>query len=392
MEFSRRGEALIGQEMFHLLDLAKKVEREGKQVYHLELGEPKNYRGPKNYPPGRVLNKTIISLLNCDVGYTSSGGLMPLREQLAAYLDQKAPQKIGHENIVISPANMIIYQFLDIVCERDDIVALFTPTFPSYIAACQYIGLRTKYVPLSPGNDFQLTTKDIDLAFATNPKVIFINSANNPTGAVYDKDSLEYLIHKAKNQNCWIVSDETYGMLTYQKKYNSLIGLDYEKLIVISSFSKVFNIPGFRVGYAIADPRVVDKISLSSSTLYSCLPIFTQQGVLEGMSIIDDFAADRRKYYKKLSAECIKILNKSNFLTPVVPESAFYIFIDIRKLNINDRLFCSRLLDEYQTVVTPGTSFGYNGFVRASFCGNIKEVKGGLRRIVEFGEAIGSNN
>lgn len=391
VKFSSRGAALIGQEMFRLLDIAKNLECEGKHVYHLELGEPKNYRGSKNYPPGRVINKTIISLLNSDVGYTSSSGLLPLRQKLAAYFSEKSEnfdKQFKPENIAISTANMLIYQILDIICETNDKVALFTPAFPSYIASCKYIGVTIHQVPLSIDNGFQLTKDSIDKAFSVKPKVIFVNSGNNPTGAVYDEGLLEYLLGQAIKHDCWVVSDETYSMLSYNKEYFSMINLDYEKLIVISSFSKVFNIPGYRVGYTVADPRVIDKIALSSSTLYSCLPIFTQEGVMEGISIIDDFAEDRKKYYKKLSNECMKILNKSNYLVCVNPAAAFYLFIDIRKLKIDDRVFCSRLLEEYRTVVTPGTSFGYGGFIRASFCGNTDDVKKGLRQIVLFAKSL----
>jgi aspartate/methionine/tyrosine aminotransferase len=179
-------------------------------------------------------------------------------------------------------------------------------------------------------------------------------------------------------------------MLCYNKEYFSMINLDYEKLVIISSFSKVFNIPGYRIGYAIADHRVTYKISLSSSTLYSCLPVFTQEGIIEGIFIIDKFAADQKKYYKKLSSECMKILNKSDYLSCIAPASAFYLFIDIRKLEMNDKLFSSRLLEDYRTVVTPGTSFGYEGFIRASICGNIDDVKNGLRQIVLFAKLLGS--
>ena len=389
MKFSKRGEALIGQEMFHLLDLAKNIEREGKHVYHLELGEPKNFKDPKNYPPGRIINKTIISLLNYDVGYTSSGGLLPLRQKLSDYLSKKFGKQIKTENIVISTANLLIYQILDIICERNNSVALFTPAFPSYIASCRYIGTAMHQTPLSIDNDFQLTKNSIDKAFSVKPKVIFVNSGNNPTGAVYDEKMLGYLLEQAAKQDCWVVSDETYCMLSYNKEYFSLLNLDYQKLVVISSFSKIFSIPGYRIGYAIADPRVINKISLSSSTLYSCLPIFTQEGAMEGICIIDEFAEDRKKYYKKLSNECIKILNKSNYITCAKPGSAFYLFIDISKLKIDDRLFCSRLLEEFRTAVTPGTSFGYEGFIRASFCGNIDDVKKGLRQVVLFAESLG---
>ena len=122
------------------------------------------------------------------------------------------------------------------------------------------------------------------------------------------------------------------------------------------------------------------------------MPIFTQEGIMEGIPIINEFTNDRKKYYKKLSNECLKILNKSEYLACVKPEAAFYLFIDIRKLKIDDKVFCNRILDEYGTAVTPGTSFGYKGFIRASICGEIKEVKKGLQQIVLFANSLGKEN
>lgn len=387
MKFSKRGDALIGQEMFQILDIATTLEAEGKYIYHLELGEPKNNKGRKNYPPGRVINRTVNSLLYNDVGYTSPKGLLELRQGLLDYYIGKE-YKIGLNNIAISTANLLIYQLLDILCERNDYVGLFTPAFPSYIASANYIGLQIWKVPLSRANQFQVTPNDVDGMFTIRPKVIIVNSGNNPTGAVYDKGMLEYLIACAKLYDCWIISDETYGMLSHGKDYYSMLNLEYEKLIVISSFSKIFNIPGYRVGYAIADERVIDKVALSSSTLYSSLPIFTQEGVLGGLSIMDEFAIEKKRYYRQLSIECMQILDKSKKLSYTVPESAFYLFIDIRQLNIDSRSFCLRLLKDYNTATTPGICFGYEGFIRVAFCGNVDDVKAGLNQIVKFAESL----
>jgi aspartate/methionine/tyrosine aminotransferase len=371
--------------------LAKRLEREGKHVYHLELGEPKNYRGPKNYPPGRIINKTVTSLLNYDVGYTSPGGLPALRERLGAYISGKSGKNISADNVVISTANLLISQMLDIVCDRDDRVVLFTPAFPTYIAACMYVGAEVRYVPLPVENGFRLTRDKIDEAISHKPKVIFVNSGNNPTGAVYADTHLRYLVDRASKLGIWVISDETYGMLSYHRRYFSMLNRDYKRLVVISSFSKVFNIPGYRIGYAVGHSEVIRKIGLSTSTLYSCLPVFTQEGVLEGLSIIDDFAEERQLYYKKLCRECMNILNKSDYITCSKPESAFYLFIDIRGLQIADKAFCSALLDKYNTVVTPGTSFGCPGFIRASFCGNVDDVRNGLQNLVVFANALGDN-
>ena len=380
--FSKRGDALIGQEMFHILERANEMERNGEYIYHLELGEP------KIYPPGRIINKTVMSLLENKVGYSPSGGLLTLREEMASYYREKFKKNINYNNVVISPANLLIFQFLDIVCETNDKVIFFTPAFPTFIAVCNYIGVRTCMIPLSSKNGFQLTKKNVDEAISSKPKTIIINSGNNPTGAVYNEEVLDYLIKKSIANDVWILSDETYGMLSYGKKFFSMLNYDYEKQVVISSFSKIFSVPGYRIGYAIADSRVIEKISLSSSTLYSCLPIFTQQGIIVGSEIIDEFTKESRKYFKKLSNECIIIINRSKLISCTKPDSSFYLFIDIRKLNIDDKTFCERLLNEFKTAITPGSSFGYSGFVRVSICGKQEDIKKGLRQLVKFSNSL----
>ncbi len=385
MNFSRRGRALVGQEMFHLLDRAQIIEREGRHVYHLELGEP------KPYPPGRVINRTIISLLNSEVGYSPSRGVSSLREKLAAYCAKTAGREILMDHIVISPANMLIYQILDLLCEGTDTVSVFTPGFPTYIAATKYIGAKLHYVPLVMSSGFNLTRNSIDRALSVNPKLLIVNSGNNPTGAVYDESVLRYLLDQAIKKDCWVLSDETYSKLSFQKPYFSLLGSQYERCIVLSSFSKIFCVPGYRIGYAVADSRVVEKIGLSSSTLYSCLPVFVQEGIAEGIPIIDEFTDNRKRYYRKLRDECMKILSRSSNLVCVKPESGFYLLIDIRKLKIDDRDFSTTLLNKYSTAVTPGTSFGCKGFIRASICGDTVDVKQGLRQLVLFANSFHKN-
>lgn len=388
LSFSKRGISLVGQEMFRLLDKAKALESQGRHINHLELGDPKNAKGAKNYPPGRVINKTIESLLHSNVGYSSSLGVMPLRKAIAEYVSRSSVRSFTYENTAISPANMLIFQLVDLICNPGDIVGLFAPYFPSYLAACNYVNTDTRCFELSIEDGFRLTLEKIDEAFLNPPKLLIINSANNPTGAVYGRKELEYLVKRAREAGSWIVSDETYGLLTYTKKFHSMSAFDYERLVIISSFSKVFNIPGYRVGYALADRRVIEKIGLSSSTMYSCLPVFTQEGVLDGLGILDEFSNDRRKFYKRISDRCVKIISKSPSLSCISPEAAFYLFIDLSRLNIDGAEFSQILLEEYNTAITPGASFGCRQFVRASFCGSANDVKDGLEKIVELADRI----
>ncbi|MEX0830871.1 MAG: pyridoxal phosphate-dependent aminotransferase [Nitrospirales bacterium] len=381
LQFSGRGERLIGQEMFKVLERAKEIEKSGERVYHLELG---NSCFP---PPSKVIQTTIESLTKGHVGYVPSSGHPELRAALALYYAEGGRPWITEEYFVISPANLLINQALDMTCNEGDAVAVFTPAFPTYFAAAEHIGLNLKTIALEKENGYHLTKHAIDQAMAMKPKAIIINSANNPTGAVYTQESLEYLIQECERYGIWAVSDETYAELCYRWPYWSLSSLEYSRLIVVSSFSKSYSIPGYRTGYALAHPIVASKLSLSCSTLFSCLPCFTQEGCIAALHMGETYLQEVGDYYAILTEQCAGIINQSEVLTCTVPEAAFYLFIDIKNTKLSDHEFCQRLLQEEHTALTPGSSFGrdYGSYVRASVSGHKEEVLEGIARLVRFG-------
>ncbi len=380
-DFSKRADALVGQEMFKILEDAKNLERQGHHVYHLELGDP------KIDPPVDIIEKTIKALRDGHVGYCPSAGILQLREKMAVHFSTKS-RKLVKANIAISPANFLISQILDIVCDQKDRVALFVPCFPTYLAATKYLRLPVRAIALASTEGFQLTRRAIDRALEAHPKIVIVNSGNNPTGAVYEKEALTYLLKQCEKNHCWLLSDETYAELSFQKKYFSLAGYPYPKLIVISSFSKMLAIPAFRIGLAIADPSVIEKIVLSSSTFYSCLPLFIQMGVCGGLALVNRFTQKARKHYGQLTKECLEIIAQSPSLACIAPQAGFYLFLDIRKTGLDDMGFARTLLKERRTAVTPGTSFGCPGYVRASICGHSEDVKKGIANIVSFANQI----
>jgi len=388
LPFSARGDALIGQEMFKVLDNAKKLELDGKKVFHLELGSP---RMP---PPEEIFQETIKALENKLTGYTSSSGLLELREEIGRQYSLNQKKIISAEEVVISPANLLVSQFMDLVCNKGDRIVLFSPFFPTYLAASSYIGLDVQDIPLSIKDGFDLSIEAVDKSLATHPRAIIVNSANNPTGRVYSQDVLEYLAKKCNELGIWLLSDETYASIAFGRPFFSLAGLDHPQLVVISSFSKIFSIPGFRTGYAIANKKVAEKLSLSNSTLFSCAPAFTQLGCLAGLMQLQEYGDKLKLHYQKTSKEIAKIIRRSSVLEIIEPDSAFYLFVDISQTCLKDTKFCELLLSEKHTATTPGSSFGkhFDNFVRIAICGNIEDVQEGVNRFMAFVEEYTAKN
>lgn len=383
LTFSQRGQALIGQAMFSILDKARQYEQQGHKVFHLELGDP------AMAPPPSIIEGTVKALRDGKVGYCSPAGLMELRERVVELSNDACPRDIyGWENVAISPTNLLISQVLDIVCDLSDddlnTVGLFYPVFPTYLAACKYQE-RFPWGPCLVQEDgFQLSKDNIDALITGCPGTIIVNSGNNPTGAVYDSDVLQYLLECCMEKNIWLIADETYQYLSQVPYYSLLETRDYERLIIISSFSKVLSIPAYRTGWVVAHPEVIEKITLSTSTLYSCLPIFNQLGILAGMNDFHAYAAKAREHYGFMNEAITQIINPSPVLSCHLPQSAFYLFIDIRKTGLADIEFAERLMEDKHVAITPGEAFGYPGFIRISTCGPWDDVLEGVRRLVEF--------
>jgi aspartate/methionine/tyrosine aminotransferase len=383
--FSVRAERLIGQEMFKVMDRSHALEREGQRIYHLELGNP---RMP---PPPEIMEATYQALQAKQVGYAPMAGVRELREAIAQQIVRKTGRRIDGDSVAISPANLLISQFLDLACDSGDRVVLFTPAFPSYWAAAAHIGLEVVPISLSPRNGFHLEESQIAAALAARPKAIIINSANNPTGAVYTPSTLSLLARKCEEERVWLLSDETYAELAFGRPFFSLTSCESPQLVVISSFSKVFSIPGYRVGFAAAHPVVVEKLALSTSTLISCLPIFTQVGCLAGLSVLDRYTEGIRAQCQRVTSACADLINRSGMIRCAMPDSGFYLFLDISRTGLDDVAFCARLLEERQTAVTPGRSFGVGceSSIRIATCGQEDDVMEGIRRVVALAVELG---
>ena len=385
LKFSLRGSQLIGQEMFRVMDHAQVLERQGYSIYHLELGNP------QMLPPPAILEATMQALRQRQLGYAPMAGLRELRAGVAARYASLTGEALTESQVVISPANLLIHQFLDITCDPGDDIVCFTPAFPSYFAAAAHLGLHVHAVPLVEQEGFRLTEDSIQAALALQPRAIILNNANNPTGALYRPGVVRELADRCEAAGIWLLSDETYADLAFGGEFISLASATMRQVVVISSFSKVFSVPGFRTGYALAQEAVAAKLALSNSTLYSCLPAFTQLGCLAGLAVIDDYSANARSRSAHLLGACADRINRSAVLRCHNPESGFYLFVDIGRTMLDDMTFCRRLLEEHQTAVTPGRSFGsaYSSFIRLAICGHEADVLEGVTRTIAFAQDLG---
>jgi aspartate/methionine/tyrosine aminotransferase len=381
---SVRGAALVGQAMFDVLDRARVLEARGVRVRHLELG------APSEPPPPSVLRATAASLERGEIGYESPAGLPSLRRALAERIERETGRAVDVGQVVVSPANLLINQFLDLACDPGDRLVVFSPAFPTYLAAAAHMGLDVVQIPLDPGTDFELGAAHVERALACRPRAVIVNSANNPTGAVYDEAILHRLVEGCRRAGVWLLADETYADLAWGKPFASLAGLSSPGLVVMSSLSKVLGIPGFRTGWAVATPAVAERLARSTSTLLSCLPRFVQAGAEAGLRVVDVYAGISRIRYARTVARAVGALESVPGIACVPPASAFYLFVDVRGTGVDGATFAHRLLAEHATAVTPGAAFGdaFRGHIRLALCGPTEDVEAGVAAVADLARAL----
>lgn len=355
---SKLSNNFIGQGMFEILNNVQKLEREGKKIYHFELGEPLHETNPK------IVNKLISSIRNGNTRYTSSYGLFDLREKIRISTKHSRDFKPDLDQILITPgANSIIYLLIKTICNPGDEVILPNPGFPSYIAACNANGVKIKTLNLNQKNNYQIEFNSLKKLINNKTKLIIINSPSNPLGVIQNKKNLIDIYNLIKKNNIYVLTDEIYSRITFNKSdFFSISTLDKCKkhVVILNGFSKAFSMTGYRVGCTIGPKEIVNKMRLLVETIVSCVPPFIQDSCSAALSLSNKIILKNNLDYLKKRNFIVTQFNKTK-LDFVIPNGAFYIFPSLKKYNIDGMNFCKNILNKYGIALVPGIFFGTQG-------------------------------
>lgn len=353
--------------------LAKRLRAEGKDVINLTAGEP-------DFPtPAPIVEKAVEALKMGFTKYTDSNGIPELRSAIADYLKRRKGVHFSSDDIVVSNGGKqaLFNAFMSLLEEGDEVL-LFAPywvSYPPQVHMCRGVPVvvRTRFE-----NEFVPTEDEIKAHLGTRTKVIVVNSPNNPTGAVYARETLEMIAEIANERRIFVISDEVYDDLVYEGNHVSLQGLvDDELLIYVNAFSKSHAMTGWRVGFtATKNAELKKRISKVQSHLTSNVNTVAQYAALaacvtDNGSMVEEFK--RRRDFVVSAAEELRL----NF---VKPKGAFYLFFHVG----DDERFCRELLADKLVATVPGGAFDMPGFVRLSFASSIEILQEGFRRIGEF--------
>jgi aspartate/methionine/tyrosine aminotransferase len=359
---------------------AKELERQGRSIIHLELGEP------DFHPAEPVVAALEKAVRDGKDRYCPMAGVPALKEEIAAYLDRTRNINVSPENVVVAPGcKLSLFFVLMTILEPGDEVLWPDPGFPGYasITRC-FHGIPVPF-GLTEKNKLQPDPDEIAAKITPRTKAILLNSPCNPTGTVYTDAVQRRIAELAVQHDLYVLSDEIYARIIYGQKYNSMLSYPgmAERTLLIDGFSKSFAMTGWRMGYTIAPPELVPHLVMLAINSYTCVAEFTQYAAIEALR--DSTGATPRMVaeFQKRREQFIGDLNRVPGFRCIPPEGAFYAWVNIEDTGTTAEEVCRIMLDEAGVAAIPGAAFGDLGkdFVRFSFASSTATLKEAVARI-----------
>lgn len=362
-----------------LLAKARALEAGGRDIVHMELGEP-DFRTPPH-----IIEAAFRAAEDGFTSYTPAEGLLELREALSHYYHEQYGVNVSPDRFIVtvgsSPALWMIFSA---ILELGDRVLLADPHYACYPHDVRYVGGEPVTLPVVAEDGFRLDPQQVRAAFGKGERVLLINSPANPTGAVIEPSDLEAL---AKLPVPHIISDEIYHRITYGVKAHSI--LEYRSdAFVVSGFSKLYAMTGWRLAWIICPSDYVEPLRRVHQNLFLCASSFVQKAGVAALTGPQDEVERMVETYAQRREYIVGALRELGFKISVEPQGAFYVLADARHLDANSERLSHRLLQEAGVAVTPGIDFGQNGegFLRFSYATGLERMKGGVRRMREWME------
>jgi len=372
---------MTGEGALSVYARAKELEREGRSIIHLELGEP-------DFHPSASVNNALKRALDDGKDrYCAVAGVLTLREAIASYLHDTRNLKVSADNIVIAPGCKIaLFMAMMALIDPGDEVLYPDPGFPGYASIT--LGLGGVPVPfeLSERNHFQPDPEQIAPKITHRTKILITNSPGNPTGTVYFDEVQRRLADLAVRHDLLVLSDEIYARIIYSGKYVSLMhypGME-ERTLIIDGFSKSFAMTGWRLGYTVAPPRIVPALQMLAVNSYTCVAEFSQYAAIEALKDREGTTPRMVGEFIKRREQFIRDLNRVPGFRCSSPEGAFYAWVNISDTGISADELCRIMLEEAGVAAIPGAAFGAAGvdFIRFSFASSTQTLNEAVERIL----------
>ncbi len=383
LQLARRMSRLGTETAFEVLNKARALERQGKSIIHLEIGEP-DFDTPPN-----VVEAAVDALHKGWTHYGPSAGLPELRQTIADYVSRTRGVKVAPEEVVVVPGGkpIIFFTILALIDEGDEVIYP-NPGFPIYESMIHYVGGRAVPMHLREERDFSVDVDELASLITDRTKLIILNSPQNPTGGVMERRDVEQVANAIGDRNILVLSDEIYSRLLFEGEHFSIMSVPgmQERTILLDGFSKTYAMTGWRMGYGVMRPDLAAHITRLATNSTSCTASFTQIAGIEALRG-DQSSVDRMcEEFKRRRDVFVAGLNKIKGFSCRMPKGAFYVFPNITKTGWEAKTLADALLDQAGVAALSGTAFGDfgEGYLRFSVANSLENLQTALDRIDQW--------
>jgi aspartate aminotransferase len=377
-----RMSVLTGEGALSVYARAKELEKQGRSIIHLELGEP-------DFHPAAPVNEALNRALREGKDrYCPVTGVPALKQGLADYLRETRNLKISPDNVVIAPGCKIaLFMAMMALLDPGDEVLYPDPGFPGYASIARGLDAVPVAFKLSERNHFQPDPDEIAAKITERSKMLITNSPGNPTGTVYTDAVQRRLAELAVEHDLLVLSDEIYARIIYGGNYISMMSYPEmeERTLIIDGFSKSFAMTGWRLGYTVAPPRMVPALAMLAVNSYTCVAEFAQYAAIEALKDTEGATPRMVAEFARRREQFVRDLNRVPGFRTLPPEGAFYTWVKIDDTGWSAEDLCKLMLEEGGVAAIPGAAFGVAGenFIRFSFASSTSTLQEAVQRILK---------
>jgi aspartate/methionine/tyrosine aminotransferase len=368
---------------FEVLNKARALERQGKSIIHLEIGEP-DFDTPAN-----VVEAGVDALQKGWTHYGPAAGLPELRQTIADYVGRTRGVQVAPEEVVVVPGGkpIIFFTILALIDEWDEVIYP-NPGFPIYESMIHYVGGKAVPTRLREDRDFSVDVNELASLITDRTKLIILNSPHNPTGGVMQRKDVEQVANVIGDRNILVLSDEIYSRLLFEGEHFSMMSVPgmQERTILLDGFSKTYAMTGWRMGYGVMRADLAAHLTRLMTNSNSCTASFTQMAGVEALrgdqSSVEHMCAE----FKSRRDVFVAGLNKIKGFSCRMPKGAFYVFPNITKTGWKSKPLADALLEQAGVAALSGTAFGEfgEGYLRFSVANSMENLQQALDRIDQW--------
>jgi len=384
-KLAKRMDTLSPSMTIAISTLAQELKAEGKDVLSFSAGEP-DFDTPQ-----KIKDAAIDALNTAKTKYTAVAGTPEVKAAIVTKLKNENNLTYNSSDIMVNVgAKHSLFNIFQAIIDEGDEVIIPAPYWVTYPELAKYSGGIPVEIQTNDASEFKMTAQQLKAAITPKTKMLILTTPSNPTGSVYSKEELKEISKVLEDTNIWVISDEMYEKLIYDRlEFTATASINedmYKRTITVNGLSKSVAMTGWRFGYlATPNQELIKAMTKLQSQSTSNINSITQHASITALlgEVNDDIEMMRVQFEKRRNLAC-DLFNAIDGLSVVKPQGAFYLFVNIKDVEEDSLEFCKKMLADTGVAVVPGLGFGLDGYFRFSFATNEDTIKEGISRIASF--------